>query len=131
MPPEDWGASLSEARLVALTKTYLAAEGWNILPPWDWLSIHIRARRENHHLNVRPVTDRMMRWTTLIKDVREAADKVDSTVGVLTTEDVHAIDRAEALGGGSFIITPADLPNVTDILALAVAARNKAQGRSG
>ena len=124
-PPDYWPTDLSTPKLVSLTKRYLQDSEWTVLEPWDWLRVLIRARRENCYLNIMPLTDRIMRWTTVVNDLRERASTMDSTIGILTLEHVHQTDIDEALNGGSFIIRPPDLENVQIIAERASARRRE------
>ncbi len=96
--PLLWPRALSRAQLTLYGNAYLRAAGWEILAPWE--------------LNIYVVDDSLFSLSTAMRDVAEKSRRKRAVVGVLTQQVFHAETRREAELGGTFVVGPADLPDV-------------------
>ncbi len=110
--PLLWPRALSRAQLTLYGNAYLRAAGWEILAPWEFEDVRVRASKPGVELNIYVVDDSLFSLSTAMRDVAEKSRRKRAVVGVLTQQVFHAETRREAELGGTFVVGPADLPDV-------------------
>jgi hypothetical protein len=110
--PLLWPRALSRARLTSYGNHYLRAAGWELLEPWDFEDVRVRASKGGVELNVYVVDDTLLSLRTAMRDVGDKIRRKRAVVGMLTQQTVDEDMRREAGLSGMFFVAPADLPDV-------------------
>jgi len=110
--PSHWPPDLSRSRLTRYANRYLRQSGWDLLPPWEYDDVRVRASRNGLALNIFVVDDSLATIPTVMRDVAETGLKRHEIVGALTQQPIPAIFRHEAEQSGIYLIGPTDLAHI-------------------